>query len=122
MVISLDASLLGWGASCNGARTGGPWSQQEKLWHINCLEMQAAFLAVQTFLGDKSGVSVLLQLDNTTAVANINNLGGDSIPTTGQPGEIPVDVGITEGHNADSPTNTWCVQLCGGRQPASPEQ
>ena len=38
--------------------------------------MQAALLAVQTFLRDQSEVSVLLQLDNTTAVAYINNLGG----------------------------------------------
>ena len=116
VVISSDASLLGWGASCNGAQAGGPWSQQEKLWYINCLEIQAAYLAAQTFLGDQSGVSVLLQLDNTTAVAYINNLWGNSIPTFGQPCKIPMDVGITEGYNADGPTHTWCVQLCGRRR------
>ena len=58
----------------------GPWSEQEKTWHINCLEMQAASLAVQSFLRDQSGVSVLLQLDNTTTVAYINNLGGTVSP------------------------------------------
>lgn len=41
----------------------------EKLWHIHCLEMQAASLAARTFLRDQSGVLVLLQLVNTTAVA-----------------------------------------------------
>ena len=76
IIISSDASLLGWGATCNGTRTGRLWSVQEKTWHINCLEMQAASLAVQSFLRDQSGVSVLQQLDNTTAVAYINNLGG----------------------------------------------
>ena len=38
--------------------------------------MLAATLAVKTFLKDKSRMSVLLRLDNTTAVAYINNLGG----------------------------------------------
>ena len=42
--------------------------------------MQAALLAVQTFLRDQSGVLVLLQLDNTTTVAYINNLGGTMSP------------------------------------------
>uniref|UniRef100_A0A1X7TD10 Uncharacterized protein n=1 Tax=Amphimedon queenslandica TaxID=400682 RepID=A0A1X7TD10_AMPQE len=27
--IESDASLSGWGASCQGTQTGGPWSQQE---------------------------------------------------------------------------------------------
>ena len=44
--------------------------------HINSLELLAAMLAVKTFLKDASGISVLLQLDNATAVANINNMGG----------------------------------------------
>jgi len=33
-------------------------------------------LAAKTFLKDVSGISVLLQLDNATAVAYINNMGG----------------------------------------------
>ena len=44
--------------------------------HINCLELLAATLAAKTFLKDVSGVSVFLQLDNATAVAYINNMGG----------------------------------------------
>ena len=27
----------GWGASCLGTTTGGPWLPQERTWHINCL-------------------------------------------------------------------------------------
>ena len=80
ILISSDASLQGWGATRSGTRTGGPWSELEKTWHINCLELQAASLAVQTFLRDRSGISVLLQLDNTSAVAYINNLGGTVSP------------------------------------------
>ena len=44
--------------------------------HINSLELLAATLAVKTFMKDVSGTSVLLQLDNATAVAYINNMGG----------------------------------------------
>ena len=44
--------------------------------HITSLELLAAMLAVKTFLKDASGISVLLQLDNATAVAYINNMGG----------------------------------------------
>lgn len=70
------ASLIGWGATCQDQRTGGPWSQAEGRMHINCLELLAATLAVKTFLKNKTRMSVLLRLDNTTAVAYINNLGG----------------------------------------------
>lgn len=76
MVIQSDASLTGWGAVCRGVRTGGPWSPEEQKMHINCLELTAAMLAVQVFAKNRPGVSILLQLDNQTAVAYINHLGG----------------------------------------------
>ena len=56
--------------------TGGPWSRQEKSLHINCLELLAATLALKTFLKDQENKRILLLLDNQTAVAYINNLGG----------------------------------------------
>ncbi len=37
--------------------------------HINCLELLAATLAIQTFTMKQTGLSVLLKVDNTTAVA-----------------------------------------------------
>ena len=80
MIIKSDASLQGWGAMCNGTRTGGPWSHAEQQMHINCLELLAATLAVKAFLKDQRGVSVRLQLDNQTAVAYINNMGGTVSP------------------------------------------
>ena len=76
LTIESDASTQGWGACCQGSSTGGPWSPQEKAWHINCLELLAATLAVKTFMKNKKGVSVQLKIDNTTAVAYINNHGG----------------------------------------------
>ena len=48
--------------------------------HINCLELLAATLAAKTFLKGQIGQSVLLQLDNQTAVAYINNMGGTVSP------------------------------------------
>ena len=76
LVIESDASTLGWGASCQNINTGGPWSAQEKTNHINCLELLAATLALKTFVKNQTGVSVLLKIDNTTAVAYINNQRG----------------------------------------------
>ena len=39
LTMDTDVSLRGWGAVCQGIRTGGPWSTQEKNLHINCLEL-----------------------------------------------------------------------------------
>ena len=76
MLITTDASMKGWGAVHHSLETNGRWSQQESLQHINYLELKAAFLALKTFLKDRSHVTVSLQIDNTTAIAYINNKGG----------------------------------------------
>ena len=78
--IESDASLIGWGATSNNVQTGAPWSPKEQGWHINCLEIQAANLAVRTFAKDKSNILILLLVDNTTAVSYINHLGGTVSP------------------------------------------
>ena len=80
LTIESDASRTGWGATCKEVRTGGPWSEEEQRWHINCLETQAAFLAVKCFAKDRNSISILLRLDNTIAVSYINNLGGTVSP------------------------------------------
>jgi len=80
IVIQSNASLSGWGAVCKGMSTGGLWSPQEQSLPINCLELLAADLALKSFLKDQKGVTVLLQLENSTAVAYINNLGGTISP------------------------------------------
>ena len=76
LTIDSNALNLGWGASCQDVSRGGPWSLQEKTRHINCLELIAATLALKTFVKNKSDLLVLLRIDNTTAVTNINNEGG----------------------------------------------
>ena len=80
VVIESDASNTGWGAYCRGVRTRGQWSQEEMLLHINCKEMLAAFLALQTFVRDMKEVHVRIKVDNTTTMYYINHMGGTHSP------------------------------------------
>ena len=75
MIIQSDASKKGWGAVFEGQEIGGRWTASEASIHINILELEAAFFAFA--FGDKiTGAHIQLHLDNTTAVAYINNMGG----------------------------------------------
>ena len=76
LTILSDVSMQGWGATCQGKSTNGKWSSQESIQHINLLELKAAFLALKTFLKNQSHRVVLLKLDNSAAVAYLNNKGG----------------------------------------------
>lgn len=80
LTIESDASKTGWGATCEGKRTGGPWSPEESQWHIDCLEALAAFLAAKCFVRDRKSITVLLKLDSMTAVTYIDKLGGTVSP------------------------------------------
>ena len=74
-----DASLEGWGAVMNDISTGGGggggWSVTEAHSHINCPELLAVLFALKCFYTLLSGKHVKLMIDNTTAVAVINNMG-----------------------------------------------
>ena len=50
--------------------------ENEKTKHINCLELEAVKLGLQSLYKDETNVHILIQLDNVTAVAFINNMGG----------------------------------------------
>ena len=77
MIIESDAaSTVGWGAQTGNQTIQGLWSNEEKTLHINFLELKAAFLALQAFTVNQRDCTVLLRMDNTTAVAYVNNLGG----------------------------------------------
>ena len=54
----------------------GVWSDQEKLLHINLLEMKALFLALQAFREVVIGHHVTTMCDNSTVVAYVNKQGG----------------------------------------------
>ena len=71
-----DASSSGWGAHLLDQNVSGVWSAQEKLLHINLLEMKALFLALQAFQEDVAGHHVTSMCDNSTVVAYVNKQGG----------------------------------------------
>ena len=76
VTMETDASKRGWGACCQGVKTGGPWRKAETLLHINFLELKAAFLAIRTFLKDQTNIHALVKMDNRTSIAYINRKGG----------------------------------------------
>ena len=76
VVITSDSSLFAWGAIYNSISTGGDWSLEEKTFHINVLEIKAALYALQTFCKDMHNTHIQLKVDNTTAMAYINHMGG----------------------------------------------
>ena len=76
LMIRSDASETGWGAACGGATTGGNWSNEEALNHINYLELLAAWFALRCFAKELSNIHIKLEIDNTTALAYVGNMGG----------------------------------------------
>ena len=76
LTIETDASQTGWGARCGDTQTGGPWSPKEATMHINCLELLAATLAIQTFAKKQGNLLIHLKMDNTSALTYINKMGG----------------------------------------------
>lgn len=74
--IFTDASTTGWGAACGTEKTGGFWTADEQMHHINYLELMAAYLGLKTFADNLSNCEILLRVDNTTAVSYINRMGG----------------------------------------------
>ena len=77
IVILSDASNLGWGAVKGTLKTGGRWTDTEQTAHINVLELQTAFFALKSLCGQDSNSHIQIQMDNSTAVAYLNNMGGD---------------------------------------------
>ena len=52
------------------------WTEYDKLDHINVLELKAGFFGLRSFSEVLSNTHVKLNMDNTTAVANLRNMGG----------------------------------------------
>lgn len=75
-----DASRTSWGCFCNGISANGIWSEEEGKYHINFLELLAAFFALECFASDLLNTEILLRLDNTTAICYVNNAGGIQFP------------------------------------------
>lgn len=78
--IYTDAAMTGWGAVCYDAKINGKWKPTEKQFHINHLELLAAFLGLKSFVNNESDCAILLRIDNTTAISYINRMGGVQFP------------------------------------------
>ena len=63
------------GSSLSTPNNRRPMEEEAKM-HVNCLELLTATLAVKSFVKDKSRISILTRIDNTTVAAYINHLGG----------------------------------------------
>ena len=59
-----------------GEGGGGRWTPSEAEYHINILELLAAFFALKCFCSHMNNCHIQIQIDNTTALAYINNMGG----------------------------------------------
>ncbi|KAI8428150.1 hypothetical protein MSG28_002397 [Choristoneura fumiferana] len=64
----------------DASRTGWEVLIEEKEFHINQLELLAAFLALKYFSQDERNCTILLRIDNTTAISYINRMGGVQFP------------------------------------------
>ncbi|XP_060547127.1 uncharacterized protein LOC132711664 [Pantherophis guttatus] len=76
LVITMDASLVGWGSHLGRHMIQGRWAPQECDLNINLLELRAIFLALQGFRTQVQGRDVLILTDNIIAKAHLNRQGG----------------------------------------------
>jgi hypothetical protein len=76
VVLTTDASNLGWGGHIGSLTTSGVWTQEHSSLHINMLELMAVFNSLRAFLHIVKGRKVLVQTDNATVVAYLNKQGG----------------------------------------------
>lgn len=78
--IFTDASLSSWGAVSNGNKLHGWWDDKQSKFHINQLELLAAFCGLKCFARIFKSSSILLRIDNTTAISYINRMGSIQYP------------------------------------------
>ena len=81
IVLTTDASKLGWGGHLDLLTVSGLWSVQESQAHINLQELWAVFLSLKAFSREVSHKKVLVKSDNSTVVAYINKQGGTKSQT-----------------------------------------
>ncbi|KAJ8959789.1 hypothetical protein NQ317_001016 [Molorchus minor] len=73
---NINSSKTGWGAVSGSAATHGFWDEQERKFHINYLELKAIFYGLQCFAREENNSNIILRVDNKTAIAYINKMGG----------------------------------------------
>jgi ribonuclease HI len=75
-----DSSLKGWGIVRGSQKTHGFWSESQSNMHINYLELLAIFYGLKSLARDEKKCSILLRVDNTTAISYINRMGSIQFP------------------------------------------
>lgn len=75
ITLTTDSSGSGWGASDSKVTTKGQWSAYQKTLHINVLELLGVYYGLKSLV-QKSGINILLRVDNVTAMTYINRFGG----------------------------------------------
>ena len=76
LVIELDASNMGWGATDGHSQPARLWSVEEAAHHINFLELLAVFLALKTFAKEHIQCSILCKSYYISAMTYLNQKGG----------------------------------------------
>ena len=81
MNLTSDASGLCSGISDGETGGGGRWNDSQKIAasanETNYLELWAAFMGLRAYYLENSNIHVsLISIDNTTAIAYINQMGG----------------------------------------------
>ena len=69
------------GCSVQQQQDWGTWTLQESTFHINYLELLAAFLAIKTFAKGQEDIQIDLQMDNMSTLTYINKRGGTQSPS-----------------------------------------
>ena len=72
--------LLVGGTFYKGESAHGFWNSEEQKLHITSLQLLAAFWALETFASQSHNCEILLRIDNTTAIAYVNKIGGIQYP------------------------------------------
>ena len=87
-ILTTNASNQGWGAvfdalPSEGAQqcTGGRWTLEEKLEHINGLELKAGFLGLQSFCSNLSNAHIKMYLDIRHLLCRIFEPPGQHAPS-----------------------------------------
>lgn len=115
LLIQSDVSGSRWGAVCNRIETRGTWSLHESSLHINCLELLAATYAIKAFTKSLSNAHVLIQMDNTSAIAYVNKMGGSQAGCVRQTCSFPMGVVPREEDHSSSGAHsrsTECHSRC----------
>ena len=76
MVIQTVAFKTGWGTSYQGLNTRGVWLKKDRCLLINVLELLAVKLALLSFTKNKEIRTIHFQIDNTTTLRRLTNMGG----------------------------------------------